>query len=122
AFVVLLANARHLDRNLRVFTAAVAALSVWLVVEVAVFASQYSLRVEERNLFYVAPLLLIALLAWIKRGQPRPPRAATVAAGVAVALPGAIPFVSLLNITAESDTLGYQPWWYLWDAWAGGDS
>jgi glycosyltransferase involved in cell wall biosynthesis len=122
AFVVLGANARHLDRSLRVFVAAATALSVWLVLVVAVFASQYSHRVEERNLFYVVPLFVIALLAWIERGQPRPPRASVVAAGLAVALPGAIPFVSLLNITAESDTLGYQPWWYLGDAWAGRDS
>jgi glycosyltransferase involved in cell wall biosynthesis len=122
AFVVLLANARHLDRSLRAFVAATTALSAFLVVEVAVFASQYSHRVEERNLFYLAPLLVIALLAWIERGQPRPPRASVVAAGLAVALPGAIPFVSLLNITAESDTLGYQPWWFLGDAWAGRDS
>jgi glycosyltransferase involved in cell wall biosynthesis len=122
AFVVLLANARHLDRSLRAFVAAATALSAFLVVEVAVFASQYSHRVEERNLFYLAPLLVIALLAWIERGQPRPPRASVVAAGLAVALPGAIPFVSLLNITAESDTLGYQPWWFLGDAWAGRDS
>jgi glycosyltransferase involved in cell wall biosynthesis len=122
AFVVLLANARHLDRSLRAFVAAATPLSAFLVVEVAVFASQYSHRVEERNLFYLAPLLVIALLAWIERGQPRPPRASVVAAGLAVALPGAIPFVSLLNITAESDTLGYQPWWFLGDAWAGRDS
>src|SRR5204863_371943 len=119
---VLLANARHLDRGLRAFVAAVVAVSTWLVVEVAVFASQYSSRIEERNLFYLAPLFLIALLAWIERGQPRPPRAAIVAAGLAAALPGAIPFVSLLDITAQSDTLGLQPWWYLGDAWAGRDS
>ena len=122
AFVVLVANARHLDRSMRVFAAAASALAVWLVVEVAVFASQYSHRIEERNLFYLAPLFLIALLAWIERGQPKPPRAAVAAAGIAAALPAAIPFVSLLNITAESDTLGYQPWWYLGDAWAGRDS
>ena len=122
ALIVLLANARHLDRGLRAFTAATAAVSVWLVLEVAVFASQYSNRIEERNLFYLMPLFLIALLAWIERGQPRPPRAAIVAAGLAAALPGAIPFLSLLNVTAQSDTLGLQPWWYLGDAWAGRDS
>ena len=119
AAIVLVANARHLDRRLRVFTAAAVSLSAWLIVEVAVFASRYSLRVEERNLFYVAPLFLVALLAWIERGQPRPPRAAAAAAGVAAALPGALPFAHLLNITAESDTLGYLPWWYVGDAWAG---
>jgi glycosyltransferase involved in cell wall biosynthesis/4-amino-4-deoxy-L-arabinose transferase-like glycosyltransferase len=122
AFIVLVANARHLDRSLRVFTAATISLSVCLIVEVAVFASQYSHRIEERNLFYLAPLFLVALLAWIERGQPRPPRAAMVAAGLAAALPGAIPFLSLLDITAQSDTLGVQPWWFLGDAWAGLDS
>jgi glycosyltransferase involved in cell wall biosynthesis len=119
ALIVLVANARHLDRRLRIFAAATSSISVWLVLEVGVFASQYSHRIEERNLFYVAPLFLIALLAWIERGQPRPPRAAIAAAGVAAALPGAIPFLGLLNITAQSDTIGLQPWWFLGDAWAG---
>jgi hypothetical protein len=113
ALLVLVANARHLDRRLRVFVAATTAVSVWLVLEVAVFASRYSQRIEERNLFYLAPLFVIALLAWIERGQPRPPRAIVAAAVVAAALPGAIPFAGLLNITAESDTIGLQPWWYL---------
>src|SRR5213076_2761788 len=122
AFIVLVANARHLDRALRLFSAAAVALTVWLVLEVGVFASTWSQRIEERNLFYLMPLFLVALFAWIERGQPRPPRAAVVAAGLAAALPGAIPFVSLLNITAQSDTLGLQPWWYLGDAWAGRDS
>jgi len=122
AFIVLVANARHLDRNLRVFAAAATTLAVWLVLEVAVFASQYSQRIEERNLFYVTPLFLVALLAWIERGQPKPPRATVAAAGVAVALPGAIPFLRLLNINSQSDTIGLQPWWFVGDAWAGRSS
>ena len=119
ALVVLVANARHLDRRLRVYAAATTALSVWLVLEVGAFASRYSQRIEERNLFYVMPLLVIALFAWIERGQPKPPRAAAAAAGVAAALAGAIPFAHLLNITAESDTVGLQPWWYVHDVWTG---
>ncbi len=119
ALIVLVANARHLDRRLRVYAAASASLSVWLVLEVGAFASRYSQRVEERNLFYLMPLFVIALLAWIERGQPKPPRAAVVAAGVAAVLPGAIPFAHLLNITAESDTIGLQPWWYVHDVWTG---
>ena len=47
------------------------ALGFWLVLEVAVFAAEQSFRVEERNMFYVAPLFLIALLVWIDRGLPR---------------------------------------------------
>ena len=119
ALVVLVANARHLDRPLRVFAAAAATLTVWLTLEVGVFASTWSQRIEERNLFYVAPLLLVALLAWLERGQPRPPRAAVAAAGVAAVLPGVIPFQSLMNINAQSDTPFLQPWWYLGDVLAG---
>jgi glycosyltransferase involved in cell wall biosynthesis len=122
AVIVLVANARHLDRRLRIFAAVVASLSVWLVLEVSVFASQYSHRVEERNFFYLAPLFLIGLLAWVERGQPRPPRAAIAAAGLAAALPGALPFLSLLDITSQSDTIGLQPWWYLGDGLAGRNS
>ncbi|HLX19718.1 MAG TPA: glycosyltransferase [Gaiellaceae bacterium] len=119
ALIVLVANARHLDRRLRVYSAAAASLSVWIVLEVAAFASRYSQRIEERNLFYLMPLFVIALFAWIERGQPRPPRAAVAAAGAAAVLPGAIPFAHLLNITAESDTVGLQPWWFLGKTWTG---
>jgi Dolichyl-phosphate-mannose-protein mannosyltransferase len=119
AMVVLVANARHLDRALRVFSAAAVALTVWLVLEVGIFASHWSPRIEERNLFYLAPLFLVALLAWIERGQPKPPRAAVAAAGIAAALPGTIPFLQLMNINAQSDTLFIQPWWYLGDRVAG---
>jgi glycosyltransferase involved in cell wall biosynthesis len=119
ALIVLVANARHLDAPLRAFCAAAATLTVLLTVEVGIFASTWSQRIEERNLFYVAPLFLIALLAWIERGQPRPTRAIVAAAGVAAALPGAIPFLGLMNINAQSDTPFIQPWWYLGDRVAG---
>jgi glycosyltransferase involved in cell wall biosynthesis len=119
ALIVLVANARHLDRALRAYCAGAAVLIVWLTLEVGVFASAWSLRVEERNLFYVAPLFLIALFAWLERGQPRPSRAIVAAAGVAAALPGALPFLGLMNINAESDTPFLQPWWYLGDRVAG---
>ncbi len=115
ALIVLTANARHLDRALRVYCAAAVSLCVFLTVEVAIFASTWSQRVEERNLFYLAPLLLIALMAWIERGQPRPARAAVAAAGVAAALPGVIPFLKLMNINAQSDTPYLLPWWWLGD-------
>ena len=119
ATVVVLASARHLDRPLRVFAAVTASLGVWLVLEVGVFASRFSGRIEERNLFYLVPLMLIALLAWIERGQPRPPRATVFGALAAVALVGAIPFTHLLNENAESDTPFLQPWWWLGSNWTG---
>ena len=116
ALLLLVGVARSLDRPLRVFLAATVPLTAWLVLEVAAFASALSPRVEERNMFYVAPLFLIALLAWIERGMPRPARAAATAAVVAAALPGALPYHELIGTSAEADTLALLPLWWLQEA------
>ncbi len=116
ALLLLTALGRSLDRPLRAFLAATLPLTVWLVLEVAAFASALSPRVEERNMFYVAPLFLIALLVWIERGMPRPARAAAVCAVVAAALPGALPYHQLIGTSAEADTLALLPLWWLQEA------
>jgi hypothetical protein len=113
ALLLLTALARSLDRPLRVFLAAALPLTLWLLLEVGAFASALSPRVQERNLFYVAPLFLIALLAWIERGMPRPARAAAGAAVIAAALPGLLPYHRLIDVSAESDTLALLPLWWL---------
>ena len=122
AFLLLCLLGRSLDRPLRVFLAAALPLSAWLLLEVAAFASALSPRVQERNLFYVAPLFLIALLAWIERGLPRPARAAAAAALVAAVLPGALPYHRLIDVPAESDTLALLPLWWLQESVAGPDT
>ena len=43
-----------------------------VVVEVAAFASRFSLRVEDRYMFFLAPLLFLAFVLWLERGVPRP--------------------------------------------------
>src|SRR5262249_40909936 len=108
-----MALVRLLDGAVRVYLAAALPLGAWLLLEVAAFASALSPRVEERNMFYVAPLFFIALLAWIERGMPRPARAAAVAAVVAAALPGALPYDQLIGTSAEADTLALMPLWWL---------
>jgi Dolichyl-phosphate-mannose-protein mannosyltransferase len=115
ALLVLAVAVRALDRQARVFVVAAVSLSAWLLLEVAAFASRLPVppRVEERNLFYVAPLFLIALLVWIERGMPRPLRAAAVCAAVAAALPGVLPYERLIDTPAESDTLALLPFWWL---------
>jgi hypothetical protein len=113
ALLLLVALGRSLDRPLRVLLAATLPLAGWLLLEVAAFASALSPRVQERNLFYVAPLFFVALLAWIGRGMPRPPRAAAIAVVVAAALPGALPYHKLIDTSAESDTLALLPLWWL---------
>ena len=116
AVLLLTALARSLDRPLRIFLAATLPLTAWLLLEVAAFASALSPRVEERNMFYVAPLFLIALLAWIERGMPRPAPVAATAAVLAAALPGALPYHQLIGTSAEADTLALLPLWWVQEA------
>ena len=114
AFLLLLAVARGLERREQVFLAAAAAFTFWLLVQVAAFASQPSvLRIEERNMFYAAPLLFVALLLWIRRGAPRPLPALVPAAAAAVALPAVIPYERLIGVAATSDTLALLPLWWV---------
>jgi len=96
------------------FVAAAIPLVCWLVVEVAAFASEQSHRIEERNMFFVAPLFFVALCMWIERGLPRP-RAAVGSAVVAAALVGVVPYSTLLSTNVTSDTLAFLPLWTLQD-------
>jgi hypothetical protein len=116
ALIVLAAVARGLDRRVQAYLAAAVATAFWLWLEVSAFASTWQLRVEERNTFYVAPLLLIALLVWIDRGAARPNRATAVAALVAGALPAVLPYTQLISLNAVSDTPALLPVWSLHSA------
>jgi hypothetical protein len=115
ATIVLVARARELDERLQAYLAATVALTVCIVPVVATFASEFSDRVEERNMFYVAPLFCIALLAWVERGAPRPRILAAVAAVASAALVVVIPFDRLLTTSAVTDTLMLLPLWSLRD-------
>ncbi len=109
ALLILAVGMGALPRAQKVFAAASVALAFWLVLEVAIFASEQSFRVEERNMFYLAPLFSIALLVWIDRGLPRRGLAATAAIAAAAALPGALPYASLVGLNAISDTISLIP-------------
>jgi dolichyl-phosphate-mannose-protein mannosyltransferase len=114
AFVLLALEWRRLGPRERAFMAGAASLSAWLVVEVAAFATIPTVqRIEERNVFYVAPLFLIALLLWVARGAPRVrPWAPAVALGAALLI-GALPFSHFIGVQATADTLALLPWWNL---------
>jgi hypothetical protein len=100
----------------RAFVAATLPITALVIVEVAIFASTQSGRIEERNMFYVAPFGLIALLAFTERGVVvRSRRVLAAAALVAGVLPVAIPFGRFINTTALSDTFGLMPWWWIQD-------
>jgi hypothetical protein len=115
ATIVLLGRVRSLEPALQAFLAVLVTLTACFVPVVAVFASRFSDRIEERNLFYVAPLFIIALLAWVERGAPRPRVLAPVAAAVSALLVLLIPFDRFLTTSAITDTLMLLPWWSLQD-------
>jgi Dolichyl-phosphate-mannose-protein mannosyltransferase len=101
----------------RAFAVASLAISVFLTVEVALFASQASVdRIEERNLFYLAPFGLIAMLALGADGLITRRRSVQiVAAVVAGGLPFFIPFTRTITTSAVSDTFAMLPWWWVQD-------
>ena len=106
ALLLLAFTLPRLERRLRIFVAAALSLTFWLVLAVAVFAAGNIelLRVQERNMFYVSPLLLIALMVWVDRGLPRPAVPTAAAAVLAAALPGVLPYSTLINLTSVADT------------------
>lgn len=115
ATIVLLGRWRSLDAPAQAFLAAAVALLGWIVLVVAAFASRFANAIEERNMFVVAPLLLIALLVWVDRGAPRPRTLATLAAFVAALLPAYFPYERFIESKARSDTLMLIPLWNLQD-------
>jgi hypothetical protein len=101
----------------RAFTVASLAVSAWLLAEVAAFASaSYVDRIEERNMFYLAPFALIALLGLAADGVvPRARRPILAAAAVAGVLPFFIPYTRFITTSAVSDTFALLPWWWAQD-------
>lgn len=100
----------------RAYTAATIPIVVFFLVEVAAFASTESFRIEERNDFYLAPLMLIAMVGLAgDRVVPLARRPLIAAALVAGTLPVAVPFAKFVNSSAVSDTFGLLPWWWLQD-------
>jgi hypothetical protein len=124
AFLVLiglaLTRAKTFSAPERSFLAVTAAATILLVPEVGAFASKYSLRIEERNMFALAPLFLLALCLWLSRGAPRPLLITLVAVALPAALLVTIPLLSVLNTSIYSDTFGLIPLLRLSEKLSGG--
>lgn len=103
------------NRPLAVFAAATGSLALWLTLSASAFAARNAStnggigRIEERTVFHVAPFFLIALLVWVAWRGAFAWRAAALAAAVAAALPGIIPYGQLVNLSALSDTFAFIP-------------
>ena len=112
ALVVLLFQARRLAPALQAHLAATLAIVATSTLVVAAFASRFaSDRVQDRYLFFLAPLLAIVLLAWVELGAPRPVFALGVGAVLAVGLVTAFPYHRFVGEPARSDTFSLIPLW-----------
>lgn len=111
ALLVLAVRVRELPPAVRAHLAVTVSNLFWLSLVVAVFASRHAGRVQERNLFFVAPLLFVALVAWVqlRRRAWLPVEAAAAAA--AVVLAALFPYSRFVNDSAVSDTLALLPIW-----------
>jgi hypothetical protein len=119
ALLLLAVRGRALPQAGQALLAAAVAVSAWLILEVATFATIPSiLRVEERNLFYLAPLFFAALAYCVEFGVPRPRAVAALGGAVAVVLPLFVPYSSLINVSVRSDTLAFLPLWRLAELWS----
>jgi hypothetical protein len=91
----------------RAFLAVSVGAVIWLLVQVGLFSSRFAAgTIVERYLFYVMPLLFLALAVWLGRGMPRPRLPTAVAAVVPVALVVAQPLTSALSVSLLPSSLG----------------
>ena len=104
----------------RAFLAVAATAAAVTLVQVAFFASRFSLRIEERNFFSIVPLFLIALVVWIERGLPRPIALVVPAVVIPAFFVVALDLPGLLNISIMSDTFALIPLLRLSDKFSGG--
>jgi hypothetical protein len=114
AFGVLLVQALSsaaLSVQLRRLVLLTACLGSGLFATVAALsASPYGLaRTHERNLFFLAPLVLIGFFAWLDGGSRLPHRTATLVALVLVVLPLRIPLPAVATSSGE-DGLALSVW------------
>jgi hypothetical protein len=104
------------DPRVRAYLAVASSLSVWLVVEVGVFASRYSDRIVERNLIGLAPILFLGLVLWLERGASGTylERAAVATAGAALLL--VLPVKRYVTIFGTHDAMTLIPLYKLQQA------
>jgi Dolichyl-phosphate-mannose-protein mannosyltransferase len=97
------------DARVRAYLAVASSLTIWLVVEVGVFASRYSDRIVERNLIGLAPVLFVGLVVWLERGPDSGyvVRGAVVAAAAVVLV--VLPVRRYVNVYGMHDAMTLIP-------------
>jgi len=95
--------------QVRAFVAVSLTLLLGLVAQVALFTSNYTGRLADRNLLSLFPVLLIGFALWLDRGAPRPRIATAIFALLALAAIGLLPTGRFIVEAAIPDTYGVVP-------------
>lgn len=74
---------------------------------VAVYATGFTGRIAERNLFFLAPLFFASLVAWLRRDTPRPALMLGAVSAALLALVLATPWDRFVTAAAEPDALTF---------------
>jgi hypothetical protein len=113
------ARSREHDAGVRALIAVSVSTSIWLTLQVGVFASRYVGQLAERDLIVAAPPLFTCLAVWLARGLPRPQPATSIIA-VAIAAPAVLlPIRTLVTPSATPDAFMTVPLARLIDATSG---
>jgi hypothetical protein len=117
AVALLLLGGREAPPALRAYLAVTVSLTTWLVVEVGVFASRLVGTLAERNLFPLAPLFFLGLVAWLQQGAPRRRVATAAVVGAALGLIALLP-ATLVTETTQWEAFSLVPFYDLhaWDS------
>ena len=105
----------------RAFVAVATSAVVLTVIQIGAFASRFSLRIQERYLLSVFPVVLLAVVVWLGRGLPRPPALTAIAVLIPIGFVLALPLETLIGTGAFfTDTFGLIPFWRLSTVLTGG--
>jgi Dolichyl-phosphate-mannose-protein mannosyltransferase len=95
---------RRLTAEARATLAVTTALTIWLVLQVGVFASRYVGHLAERDLIAAAPPLFLCLVLWLELGAPRTRRRVAIVGLAGAACVFAWPLHTLLKPDALPDS------------------
>jgi hypothetical protein len=108
------ARGRERDPRVRALVAVTLSASVWLTLQVGVFASRYVGQLAERDLIAAVPPLLACFAVWLARGMPRPQPATSIVAALAAVPAVLLPVQTLVTPQAMPDAFMTIPLFRFW--------
>ena len=99
--------------EVRAYLAVAGSLTLWLVSEVGVFASEHVGHLAERDLLGLAPVLFVGFVLWLQRGGHRSFLVAAAVVLASAALLLTLPLDRMVTVFATQDAFTLIPLWKL---------